>query len=252
MDAGNIWIPLMLTFIAGLSTGVGSLISFFIRRQKKLYLHLSLGLSAGVMIYIAFMELLPSAVLNLGFMVANMAFFGGILFIMLLDFLIPHQYLSERVNMRGVDRKLMKAGLFTAIGIAIHNLPEGLAVFMSSIGDLSIGIALAIAIAMHNIPEGIAISVPILYATKSRKKAFFYSFFAGLAEPLGAVIGIIILLPYLTPAILSFILAFVAGIMVFISFDELLPICLHEDRSHLPVAALFLGMLVTALSLFLI
>lgn len=252
MDISTIKIPLFLTFLAGISTGIGSLITLFIREPKKSYLQFSLGLSAGVMVYVSFVELLASAVEKVGFLKANFAFFGGIIFIMVIDFIIPHEYIAEHVSKKAKNKRLMTAGIFTAIGIAIHNLPEGLAVFVSSMGDIKLGIALAFAIAIHNIPEGIAVAIPIFYATNSRKKAFCYSFLSGIAEPIGALLGVAILMPFLNPIVLSFCLAFVAGIMVFISFDELLPLIYEQKNEHFSIIGIILGMLIMALSLYLL
>lgn len=252
MDNIVLWIPLLLTFLAGISTGAGSLLSLFIKDMKKGYLQFSLGLSAGVMVYISFVELLKTAVVNIGFLQANIGFFAGMAFIMLLDFIIPHKYIEESIKLEGSDKDLMKAGIFTAIGIAIHNLPEGIAVFMSAQVDIKIGIALALAIAIHNIPEGIAIAMPIFYATKSKRKAFWYSFVAGMAEPLGAVVCILVLMPFLNSYILSFSFAFVAGIMVFISFDELLPLSFKHEEPHLSILGIISGMLIMALSLWML
>jgi ZIP family zinc transporter len=250
MEIGNIEIPLALTILAGLSTGIGSLISLFITNFKKKYLVFALGLSAGVMIYVSFAELLATAIEGVGFGPANLAFFVGIVFIMAIDFLMPHNYIGEHVKVDKKDKKLMTAGVFTAIGIAIHNFPEGLAVFVSALGDITVGVPLAFAIAMHNIPEGIAVAMPIYYATKSKAKAFWISLLSGVAEPVGAVIGILILAPFLTTDIMSLLLAFVAGIMIFISFDELLPLSLKdESHAHLSILGLFLGMAIMALSL---
>ncbi|MEA1924705.1 MAG: zinc transporter ZupT [Candidatus Altiarchaeota archaeon] len=252
MDTSQIWLPLLLTFLAGIATGIGSLISLFIKKLKKSYLCFSLGFSAGVMIYVSFAELLSSAVADIGFLMGNTAFFAGIIFILLIDFSIPHEYIEEHVEVNEQNRKLMMAGVFTALGIAIHNFPEGLAVFMSSLKDIDLGISLAFAIAVHNIPEGIAVSMPIFYATKSRKKAFSYSLLSGIAEPIGAIIGYLILRPFLTPTVLSFMLAFVAGIMVFISFDELLPLSFEHENAHISIVGIILGMMVMALSLYLL
>ncbi len=204
------------------------------------------------MIYISFVELLPTAVADVGFFQGNVAFFVGIFFIMLIDFLVPHEYIAEHAKVSKKNRGLMKAGVFTALGIAIHNFPEGLATFMSTLKDVSLGLPIALAIAIHNIPEGIAVSMPVFYATKSRRKAFLYSFLSGIAEPLGAVIGFLLLLPFLTPAILSLTLAFVAGIMVFISFDELLPLSFQGKKAHLAIVGIIAGMLVMMISLCLI
>lgn len=254
MESKNIWLPLLLTFIAGISTGIGGILPFVIRDLRKTYLQFFLGLSAGVMIYVSFVELLRAAMLNIGFLNANVAFFCGILAIMLIDFLIPHEYIEEHIHRKVEmkDRKLLSAGIFTAMGIAIHNIPEGLAVFISSMDNIKLGISVALAIMIHNIPEGIAVAVPICCATGNRKKALFYSLLTGIAEPFGALLGILILAPILNAFILHFSLAFVAGIMVFISFDELLPMSYENQGSHISVLGILSGMLIMALSLYLL
>lgn len=252
METVQIWIPLMLTFFAGLSTGIGSFISLFIKKFDKRCLCFSLGLSAGVMIYVSFVELLGSAIGDIGFFRANAVFFGGILFIMAIDFLVPHIYIAEKSHCDDCNKKIMAVGVLAAIGIAIHNFPEGIAVFMSAAGNIKLGIVLAVAIAIHNIPEGISVAMPIYYATKSRRQAFWYSMLAGIAEPVGAVIAILILMPILSQALLSMSLAFVAGIMVFISFDELLPLSFKEDKAHISFIGVMTGMIVMAASLFLL
>lgn len=251
MDTTKIWLPLLLSFLAGIFTVVGSLITFFIRDFKKSYLQFFLGLSGGVMIYVSFVELLPSSIKTIGAFKANIAFFGGIVLVMLMDFFVPHEYIEERIKTDTHDRKLMAAGIFTALGVGIHNFPEGLAVFMSALVNIKLGVALAIAIALHNIPEGIAVAMPIFYATKSRRKAFWYSFLSGFAEPAGAVIAVLVLMPFLNTSVLSFSLAFVAGIMVFISFDELLPLSCQSEGYHISILGVILGMAVMAASLIL-
>lgn len=243
----NVLFALLLTTLAGLSTGIGSAVAFFIRKPKYSYLAVMLGFSAGVMIYISFVELLKTSVENVGFATANLGFFIGIAFIALLDILIPHEYEEERVegthlatvrrtiwrllrrnqpgqkkddeqsssSDAGQSSVLMRVGVLTTLGIAIHNFPEGMVTFSSvATGDVALGIKVAIAIAIHNIPEGIAVSVPIFYATGNRWRAFKYSFLSGLAEPVGAVIGYAILRHFLTPTLLSAVLASVAGIML--------------------------------------
>ena len=243
-------VPLALTFLAGMSTAIGSFISIFIRKLENRYLCLSLGFSAGVMIYISFTELLTSAIADVGFAFANIAFFAGIVMIMVIDFSIPHEYIEEHVRTDKKNKKLMAAGIFTAIGIAIHNFPEGMAVFISALSDISIGIPLAIAIAIHNIPEGIAVSMPIYYATKDHIRAFKYSFLSGIAEPIGALIAFAILLPFLSPDVLAYSLAFVAGIMVFISVDELIPLSHKHGEGKYTIMGILIGMIVMALSLY--
>ena len=144
---------------------------------------------------------------------------------------------------------MARAGVLTAIGIAIHNFPEGIAVLMISLESISLGIPIALAIAVHNVPEGISVSVPIYYATGDKRKAFKYSFFSGVAEPLGAAVGFLVLMPFLTELVLNVVLAGVAGIMVFISFDELLPISKDYGNEHLSSMGLFSGMFIMMLSL---
>jgi len=256
----DLQIAFLLTTFAGLSAGIGGLVVFFIRKPKLSYLSPLLGFAAGVMIYISMVELLLESMETVGFFLANLAFFIGILFMFFLDKLIPHMHIDtepEPFHKEKIDTsfdsetesKLKKAGVLTAVGIALHNFPEGMAVFTVSLIDVSLGIPIAIAIAVHNIPEGIAVAVPIFYSTKSRAKGFGYSLLSGLAEPAGALIGFLILYPFLTEAILNATLAFVGGIMVFISFDELLPISRDYGDEHTSNIGLFLGMLVMMVTL---
>ncbi len=253
--SGNIGWALLLTVIAGLSTGIGSAIAYFIKKPKVAYLSFSLGLSAGVMIYISFMELLPGSFKAVGEVWGLVAFFIGIAAIALIDLLIPepenpHEYkgLDAPTGPRK-DNYLMRTGMLTALAIGIHNFPEGLATFTMALSDIRLGIFIAIAIAIHNIPEGIAVSVPIFYATSNKNKAFFYSFLSGISEPVGAIIGYLILLPFLTPAVLAATLAFIAGVMIYISLDELLPMAHRYGHGHLVIAGIVLGMLIMAVSL---
>lgn len=261
---------MLLTVLAGLSTSIGSAIAFFIRRPKYSYLSFLLGLSAGVMVYISFTELLGTAINEVGFLKANIAFFIGIAVFATIDMLIPHTYEEESVGDArfGTDEEkangsglsaaaslssLKRGGIFIAIGIAIHNFPEGMITFASAAtGDISLGIVIAVAVAIHNIPEGIAVSVPIFYATGNRRQAFTYSFLSGVAEPIGALIGYAFLLPFLTPDVLSTTLAFVAGIMVYISFDEILPMAHRYGREHLAILGVIVGMAIMALSLWML
>ncbi len=270
----NLAFAMLLTVLAGLSTGIGSAVAFFIRKPKYSYLALLLGFSAGVMIYISFTELLGTAIRDVGFVTANIAFFAGILFIAVIDILVPHEYEEERATSSQPDNSetgqqkklglppqptapskssLKRSGILLALGIAIHNFPEGLVTFTcAATGDIAFGVMIAVAIAIHNIPEGIAVSVPIFYATGSRRRAFTYSFLSGVAEPVGALIGYAILLPFLTPALLSSVIAFVAGIMIYISLDEILPLAHRYGKEHLVIIGVGAGMLVMSVSLFML
>ena len=251
----------LLTLIAGLSTGIGSCIALLARRTNRKFLSISLGFSAGVMVYVSRVEILSSAQSTLagaageraGGWLTAAGFFGGILLIALIDRLVPSEENPHEV--RRVERentppaKLMRMGALTAMAIALHNFPEGLATFVSALQEPGVAIPIVAAIAIHNIPEGIAVSVPIYQATGSRFKAFRYSFLSGLAEPAGALIGWLILMPVMNDVVFGLIFASVAGIMVFISFDELLPAAREYGEHHLSIYGLIAGMAVMAVSL---
>lgn len=257
-----------LTLFAGLSTGIGSALGFFTKKTNTKFLSISLGFSAGVMIYVSFVEIFMKAKDSLTFELGDklgtwitvLAFFGGIFLIALIDKLIPSgenphdirkvEDLDEDSTIK--NQKLLRMGLFTALAVGIHNFPEGLATFISALQDPSIAIPITIAIAIHNIPEGIAVSVPIYYATGSKKKAFLYSFLSGLSEPIGAIVGYLILLPFMNDLVFGILFASVAGIMVFISLDELLPSAREYGEHHLSIYGLIAGMMVMALSLLLV
>lgn len=262
MDHPNILLAFALTAIAGLSTGIGSLISLIAKKTNTNFLSVSLGFSAGIMIYVSFMEMMPTAKEGLevafgektGLLYLILAFFCGIAFINIIDFLIPKSLNPHEV--KGVEdightASLKRTGIVVALSIAIHNFPEGIATFTSALSSLDVAIPITIAIAIHNIPEGIAVAVPIYHATGSRKKAFWLSFLSGLSEPLGALIAYFFLMQFWTPAINGIVLAAVSGIMVFISLDELLPSAEKYGKHHLSIIGVVAGMLVMALSLYL-
>lgn len=274
MDS-QVIIAFALTLFAGLSTGIGSAIAFFAKRTNTRFLSVSLGFSAGVMIYVSFMELLTDGIDtlsalhgdNLGTLYGVLAFFGGILLIMIIDGLVPKKenpHEARRVEeIADMDqsrpdtsalhnKKLMRVGLVTALVLAIHNFPEGMVTFLAGLKDVSIAIPVAVAIAIHNIPEGIAVSVPIYYATGNRKRAFWLSFLSGLSEPIGALVGYLILAPYLNDNMFGLMFAAIAGVMVFISLDELLPAAEEYGEHHHAIYGLVAGMAVMAFSLLLL
>lgn len=300
-DVNTILIAFGLTLFAGLSTGIGSLIAWTCKRTNTRFLSVALGFSAGVMIYVSFMEILAEARKLLtdsfghssGSWVSVAGFFGGILVIALIDRLVPaadnpHEmryvesmneedeacpkrkrfrlrprkaFVPASTNEPGKcelqphqhhhHTKLMRLGLFTAVAIAIHNFPEGIATFVASLKDPSLGVTIAIAVAIHNIPEGIAVSVPVYYATGNRKKAFLWSLLSGLSEPVGALVGFAILSSVMNDIVFGVLFASVAGIMVFISLDELLPTAREYGEPHLSIYGLVGGMAVMAVSLLL-
>ncbi|HUU78596.1 MAG TPA: zinc transporter ZupT [candidate division Zixibacteria bacterium] len=275
----------LLTTFAGLSTGIGSAIPFFFKSFKKGLLAFFLGLSAGVMILVSFMELLPKALEDLESYWVFLSFFAGMAVVAAIDFIIPHEKnphhmtkdcesiesiqdscaddsseeekiiktrVSEEVGEESTEmqnKKLTRTGVLTALAIAIHNFPEGIATFATALDDISLGITIAIAIAIHNIPEGISVSIPIYYATKSKWKSFGLSFGSGIAEPIGAAIAYAILGPFLNATILAISLASVAGIMVYISIDELIPVAHEYGKGDLVIAGVVIGMIIMAGSL---
>ena len=296
----DVWIALGLTVFAGMATGIGSAIAFFAKRTNYRFLSVATGFSAGVMLYVSFVEIFYKGTIALveaygdywGQWVNVASFFGGIALIGIIDNLIPsaenpHETHTEQETAplhdesaplpdfdavaadpkhaapgahdhRVDQKKLMRMGLFTALAIAIHNFPEGLATFLAALEDPGLGVAIAVAIALHNIPEGISVSVPIFYATGNRKKAFMYSFLSGLAEPVGAIIAYVGLRIFLggesgviPPQVMGILFGGVAGIMVYISLDELLPTSRAYGKGHDSLFGLLAGMAVMALSLLL-
>lgn len=287
---------LLLTLLAGLSTTFGCVIAFFVKKPTPGFISLIMGFSAGVMIFVSFVELLQIGIQSNGFFTGMMYFFLGMFIMFLIDVTITHEYEFEesfelmvngeapkhhhqhvegkqghgyghgygqgRVNGQGKGHRhrnrqrngnnkvsLEKASALIFLGIFIHNFPEGMATFVGTLKDIELGIVLAMAIALHNIPEGIAVSVPIYASTKSRKKAFFWSFLSGISEFLGALLVGLILLPIINDAIIGALLAIVAGIMIYISLDELLPVAHSLGKEHVAIVGMTIGMFVMFLSL---
>ena len=252
----------MLTVIAGLSTGIGSLLAFLSKSFNPRLLAGALGFSAGVMIYVSMIEIFGKARDSLavvygekaGFLWTTVAFFVGVAFIAIIDSAVPeaenpHEIENPEAGAKPARSSLMRMGLFSALAIGIHNFPEGLATFVGALSDTALGISITVAIAIHNIPEGIAVSMPIYYATGSRSKALIYSSLSGFAEPIGALVGFFLLQRIFGDSMFGFTFAAVAGIMVYISLDELLPTAEKYGEHHIAIFGLIGGMLVMAASL---
>lgn len=263
----DVGFALLLSALAGLSTTIGSLLALFVRKPGPRLMTLTLGFSGGVMILVSFVELLPGGIKAIGFAPANLVFFGGMAAMFLIDELIPHDYMGEHHHTGAeneqdaalrqaqdvaLQSRLLKAGLFVALGLGIHNFPEGMASFATALSDPQLGMAIAAAIAIHNIPEGLAVSAPVYAATGSRSKAFWWSFLSGVAEPAGALLAAVVLMPFLNEAILGGLLSAVAGIMVFISLDELLPVSRAYEEEHLSIIGIVVGMAVMSFSLWML
>ncbi len=255
----NVLYAFALTLIAGLATGIGSLISLFTKRTNTRFLSCALGFSSGVMLYISFMEILPKAQEYLvsefshsGTWFCVASFFVGMALIMIIDNLIPSPESDLTASKSGHrDAELQRMGMFMAFAIAIHNFPEGLATFTSTLDNVSLGAAIAVAISIHNIPEGIVTSVPIFYATGNKRKAFTVSLLSGLTEPVGALLGYLILRPFLGNVAYGIIFALISGIMVYISIEELIPMAREYDKGNSMILGVIAGMTVMAISLIL-
>jgi len=267
---------LILTLIAGSATGIGGALVLFKKKISSNFLAGALGLSAGVMIFISLAELLPEAQAMIagtgmqhGEAFVLIAFFVGMGIITLIDFAIPeyenpHEASGLSLDARtaavgvleqtGNEKALHRLGLMSALAIAIHNFPEGIATFIGALNDPEMGAGITFAIAIHNIPEGIAVAIPIYYATKSKGKALLYATLSGMSEPIGAllcygaasVFGI-----ELTGGSPAFplVLAAVAGIMIYISLDELLPTAEKYGKHHIAIAGVIGGMAIMGISL---
>jgi ZIP family zinc transporter len=248
-------LALLLTTAAGLSTTLGAVLVFIVGRPGPRFMAFALGFAAGVMLLVSFASLLPTGIEELGPPLAYLAFFVGIAAMFALDFVLPHSYEGIADHAPGgdpADPKLLRLGLFVALGVGLHNFPEGMATFVGTLADPKLGIAIAVAIALHNIPEGLAVAAPVYAATGSRGQAFLWSFLSGLAEPVGAGLAALVLLPFLQGPVLAGVVAFVAGLMVFISLDELLPAAREHGEAHLSILGTTAGMAVMALSLWLL
>ncbi len=253
----NVGVAILLTALAGLSTSIGGLIAIFSKNTNNKFLAFSLGVSAGVMLYVSFMELLTKSISTLsvdfgvkfGTSFAVAGFFCGMFMAALIDKFIPEGDVLSVANQKAGNSKLMRTGLVTALALGIHNFPEGMATFVSALQSPVLAIPIVAAIAIHNIPEGVAVAVPIYFATNNKKRALLYTFLSGIAEPVGAVMGYLILMPYISDRVNAYVFAVVAGLMVFISVDELLPSAREYSQSHLSVYGLVCGMIIMAISL---
>ena len=278
MQADQFAFAMILSLFAGLSTGIGGLFLLLFKKTNAKLISIALGFSAGVMIYISFVEMLPEA---RNYLVESMgaergewwtliSFFIGIFIILIIDKFVPESFNPHEVkkmedaepfqkvenanwcNIRGDSQKVIRAGMLTALAVTIHNFPEGIATFIAASSDFSLGIAIAIAVAIHNIPEGIAVAVPVYCGTGSKKRAFAISLLSGLSEPFGALLAFLILGPFINDMALGMIFAAVAGIMVFISLDELLPTAREFGEHHFSIVGLIVGMLVIGIGLLLV
>jgi ZIP family zinc transporter len=264
----------LLSLIAGLSTTIGSVIAFMVKKPSPKFISFVMGFSAGVMIFISFVELLLRSMSSIGYLPGILFFFLGMSIMFLIDVVVSHKYEFEnsievlinengsykphlhyghrhRQHFRGEKKnlKIDKTSLFIILGVFIHNFPEGMATFIGTLAEINLGLVLTLAITLHNIPEGIAVSMPIYAYTGSKKKAFKWSFISGISEPIGAIITWVFLFPFITPTLMSALLGVVGGVMVYISLDELLPASRSLGKEHHSILGIMSGMIIIALSL---
>lgn len=259
----NVGIAFLLTLLAGLATAIGGAIAFVVKPDNLKALSVALGFSAGVMIFLSLTEILPEASESLSINFPNSnewlvytSFIIGIIIAVLIDYFLPDHIDQEELlnpdDPSHQHHKIKKAGLFTAIAICVHNFPEGMATFLSTTQSLQLGVSVAIAIAIHNIPEGIAVAMPIYHLTGKKRYAMLYASLSGLTEPLGALLGLFLLKFLFPQMIVGFLMAGVAGIMIYISFDTLLPLAKEYGDWHLSMIGIVTGMLFIWLSLLLL
>ena len=245
--------PLLISTIAGLSTILGSLVIFFKLKTYFInkFITLCLSFSLAIMIGISITDLIPESTYII---ITNYKLFKGII-ICLTTFLVGIfliLWINKKISQKEWGSKdLYKLGILNMIALMLHNLPEGIATFMSSYKNINLGIKLSIAIMLHNIPEGISIAVPIYYATKNKKDAIKKTFISGLAEPLGALLAFIFFHKYITYKLISIILIFVAGIMITLSIDELLPKAIRYEESKYLKVGIIIGVIIIIINLLL-
>lgn len=259
----NYGIALLLTLFAGLATAIGGGIAFIVKKNNLKALSIGLGFSAGVMIFLSFNEIIPESaeMLRINFpndynWIVYVGFIIGIITAILIDYFLPdHIDTEELLNPDAPSlhrHRLKRAGIFTAIAICVHNFPEGMATFLTTTQNITLGLSVALAIAIHNIPEGIAVALPMYQVTGKKRYAMLYASLSGITEPIGALVGMFIFGIFLPQALVGALMAAVAGIMTYISFDTLLPLAKEYGSWHLSMIGIVSGILFIWVSLILI
>jgi ZIP family zinc transporter len=251
---GAMWPAFLMSAFAGMSTTIGGFIAIFSKRTNERFLAASLGFSAGVMLLVSFNELLPDSKESLtpvlGERLAGLAaaasLLAGVAIALLIGKLVPSQENARKSKTHGTSEEspmtaLVRVGFVTAVAVTVHNLPEGIATFMAGYADIRLGLPVAVSIALHNIPEGIAVAVPVYYGTGSRFKAVLYSALSGLSEPVGALLAFLVLAPFINAVTLGIIFGAVAGIMIYISFDGLIPSSQMYGHTVAAIVGIFSG-----------
>lgn len=264
MNLPQNFVPAMLiTLFAGLATAIGGGIAFIVKKDNLKALSVGLGFSAGVMIFLSFTDILPEAGKLLAVNFPNKyewlvygGFIIGLVVAILIDYFIPdHIDTDEVLNPDAPckhQHRIKRAGLFTAVAICVHNFPEGMATFLTTTQNITLGISVGLAIAIHNIPEGIAVALPIYHVTGKKRSAMLYAALSGITEPIGAIVGLFLFSLLLPQIMIGMLMAAVAGIMIYLAFDTLLPLAREYGNWHLSMVGIVSGMLVIWVSLILI
>lgn len=242
----NVLPALGLTFLAGFSTVLGGLTCKYIGKETSVRMGVALALTAGVMVCLSIVELIPQGTRLLT--TQNSPQLGGILALhaLLIGTLLVY-FLDKNYKAKHEDSNLLyRSSLFIAISITLHNFPEGMITLTTSLIDLKLGVTSAIAVALHNIPEGIAVAVPIYKLTGNYKKAVFFSFLSGMAEPLGAIIGLVFLNNFMNDIVLGSILCGVAGVMIYVSLIQIIPMARAMAKPSVVLSAALFGSAVMA------
>ncbi|PNY12972.1 zinc transporter ZTP29-like protein [Trifolium pratense] len=256
MDS-QVMVALALSLVGGLSTSIGALFVIINPAPNLKMLGLLQGFAAGLMLSISFFDLAHNAINSLGFLKGNLWFFAGVIFFAFVANFIPEPTLTPtsevktrkkkgdeggKDNLKKHRQQVLFSGIITAVGISLHNFPEGMAVFLGSMKGLRVGINLALAIALHNIPEGVAVALPVYFATQSKWQAFKLATLSGFAEPLGVIIVAYLFPSSLNPEILEGLLGSVGGVMAFLTLHEMLPLAFDYAGQKQSVKAVFFGM----------
>jgi ZIP family zinc transporter len=261
MEQYNLLIAFGLTFVAGLSTGIGGLLTYFSKQTNRSFLSFSLGLAAGVLLFVSFVEIFPeslrlfesAAVPSKAFTFTLLSFFAGIIIMALIDMLFPHHVDVNHVHVEDeqLKKSLKKMSILIALAVTLHNIPEGIAMFTIGVSNYQLAFPILLAIIIHNIPIGISISVPMYHATGNRIKTLWITLAAGLSTPLGALLAWLFILPYWSPVLEGSVLGAVSATMVYIAVDELIPTAHHYGKSLYSKIGLISGMALVAVALLL-
>lgn len=239
---------LLYSFLAGVSTILGVFILMIFGTPSTKVLSVLLGFAGGIMTAISVFELMPEAVELGSLLSAIIGFILGAGMMFLLDRVMPHSHMSDSDHivvenpqkMVAMKNPALRTGFLILFGIALHNLPEGLAIGAGIEASPELGLIIAVAIGLHNVPEGLAIAGPLKAGGLNNAKILLFTLAAGLMTPIGAAIGLLFFT--ISPLFIGGSLAFAAGAMIYIVNDELIPQA-NSMNSHLANAGLIAGLL---------